>query len=97
MGHIPRKLSTMCTLFLQQGGTIACQVNGNRQYSRDLTQGGLKIPCILTFNGEEKEISKVHTLIHMTDTFTVIEKFDPAKSVTYAITISQNPCKKPKV
>ena len=40
VGHIPRKLSAVCAMFLQQGGSILCQVSGNRQYSRDLPQGG---------------------------------------------------------
>ena len=33
-------------------------VTGRRQYSHDLVQGGLEIPCCLTFRGVEKEILK---------------------------------------
>ena len=62
VGHIPRKLSAVCAMFLQQGGSILCQVSGNRQYSRDFPQGGLEIPCILTFSGEEKGVTKVKIL-----------------------------------
>ena len=37
---------------------------GSKQYSRDLPQGGLEIPCILTFSsGEQREILKVQKLV----------------------------------
>jgi len=39
-------------------------VNGRRQYSRDLPQGGLEIPRVLTFSGEEKEVQKAKQLIN---------------------------------
>ena len=35
--------------FAQFKGLITCQVNGSRRYSHDLPQGGLEIPCVLTF------------------------------------------------
>ena len=48
MGHIPRVISAICTIFIQRGGIILCTVNGSRCYSSGLPQGGLEIPCILT-------------------------------------------------
>ena len=37
---------------------------GSKQYSRDLPQGGLEIPCVLTFSsGEQREILKVQKLV----------------------------------
>ena len=39
VGHISRKISTVCNLFIRQGGTITCVITGNRQYSADLPQG----------------------------------------------------------
>ena len=78
VGHIPRKLSAVCAMFLQQGGFILCQVSGNRQYSRDLPQGGLEIPCILTFSGEEKGVTKVKDLVQKIATFSL----KPASSTT---------------
>ena len=59
VGHLPRKLSRMCTLFLRRGGTIHCTIMGGRRYSRDLPQGGVEIPCKLLFQGKPKEIKKV--------------------------------------
>ena len=50
VGHVPRKISTICSIFIRQGGTISCMVNGSRRYSSDLPQGGLEVPCILTFS-----------------------------------------------
>ena len=35
VGHVPRKISVICSMFLQTGGTIDCTVVGNRQHSRD--------------------------------------------------------------
>ena len=49
VGHVPRKISAICLLFIHRGGTINSRVDGHRRYSADLPQGGLEIPCILTF------------------------------------------------
>ena len=35
------------------------------QYSGDLPQGGLEIPCLLTFRGDKKEVMKVRKLLGM--------------------------------
>ena len=58
VGHLPRKISAVCSLFLLRNGTISCQVSGTRRYSSDIPQGGLEIPCILTFSGEPKLVIK---------------------------------------
>ena len=44
-------------------GTISCEVTEARQYSTDLPQGGLEIPCKLMFNGEARLINKVKKLL----------------------------------
>ena len=49
VGHIPRKISAICSIFIRRGGSIVCLVDGSRRYSSDLPQGGLEIPCILKF------------------------------------------------
>ena len=59
IGHLPRKLSKICSLFLKRGGYIRCHVIGSRRYSADLPQGGLEIPCTLLFKGQSKEIYKL--------------------------------------
>ena len=40
VGHVPKYISSICSLFLRKGGTIVCKILGSRQYSRDLPQGG---------------------------------------------------------
>jgi len=40
IGHLPRELSQVYSLFLPRG-TINCTVVGTRRYSRDLPQGEL--------------------------------------------------------
>ena len=52
VGHLPQKISLICSLFLGRSGTsIECEVIANRRYSHDLLQGGLEIPCIVYFRG----------------------------------------------
>ena len=59
IGHLPRKLSKVCSLFLRRGGSISCIVSGGRRYSSDIPQGGLEIPCNLLFKGKAKEMDKL--------------------------------------
>ena len=56
IGHLPRKISRSCSLFLRRGSSISCRVAGPRRYSADVPQGGLEIPCVLRFEGDAKEI-----------------------------------------
>ena len=64
VGHLPRKISSLCSMFLQRGGTISCTVTGEKHYSRDLPQGELEIPCQLKFTGNDKDVSKIQKLVH---------------------------------
>ena len=63
VGHLPRKISRLCTLFLGRGSSITANVTGRRRRSVDLPQGGLEIPCRLTFSGPEESITKVRSLM----------------------------------
>ena len=64
VGHVPKKISSICSMFLQRGGTIVCEITSpSRRYSVDLPQGGLEIPCILKFDGDEKDVAKIDKLI----------------------------------
>ena len=62
VGHLPKKISKICSLFLRRRGSIRCRVTGSRRYSADLIQGGMEIPCVLLFSGSTKEIKKVKKL-----------------------------------
>lgn len=62
VGHLPKKISRVCSLFLLRGGEILCMVTGSRRYSHDLVQGGLEIPCLLLFKGKPKEVNKLKKL-----------------------------------
>ena len=57
--HVPRLISAACLLFLQNSSSIKYKVTGSRQYSRDLLQGGLEIPCTLMSEGNEVFIEKI--------------------------------------
>lgn len=63
IGHLPRKMSKVCSLFLRRGGSIRCKVTSGRRYSSDLPQGGLEIPCSLLFTGDRKEIMKLRKVV----------------------------------
>ena len=51
------------SLFLRHGGVIRSRVTGSRQYSRDLPQGGLKLPCLYLFEGKASVIEKVRSRV----------------------------------
>ena len=50
VSHIPKKISSVCSMFLRQSGTIKCQVMASKRYSEDLPQ--LEIPCTLMFKSQ---------------------------------------------
>ena len=68
IGHVPRKISAACFLFIQRGGTLNCIItDSRRQYSADLVQGGLQIPCKLEFMCDDKALmSKIKKLVQST-------------------------------
>ena len=63
VGHVPRKISSICLMFLRQGGTISCRVTGSRRYSEDLSQGDLEVPCMLTLTGVHSDVNKAKVLL----------------------------------
>ena len=63
IGHVPKRISSICSSFLRRGGMITCKITGTRQYSADLPQGGLEIPCQLHFEGNNKDLDKAESLI----------------------------------
>ena len=65
IGHLPRKVSRVCSLFLWRGRIIHCTVTGRRRYSGDLPLGGLEVPCILAFQSRAKikELAKLKHLL----------------------------------
>ena len=62
VGHIPKNISRIRSMFLARGGAITCTPIGGRRYSAELPQGGLEIPCKFVFNGKQNEVEKVETL-----------------------------------
>lgn len=63
VGHLPRKISHLCSLFIKKGGKITCEVTGSRRFSSDLPRGGLESPCAVSFTGSPENIRKLKTLI----------------------------------
>ena len=63
VGHLPKRISRVCSSFIHHGGEIMCEVTGRRRYSRDLVQGGLELPCTLIMKSNKKELDKVKQLL----------------------------------
>ena len=49
VGHVPRTISCVCSLYLRRGGRISCTIKGQKRFSSDLPQGGLEVPCSYSF------------------------------------------------
>ena len=49
VGHVPRVISPICSIFIRRGGTMKCLIMERRRYSQDLPQGGLEVPCVYIF------------------------------------------------
>ena len=62
---MPKKISRMCSSFLDLGVQITAVVTGRRRYSSDLVQGGLEIPCDLRFTGHQQHIEKLKRIIKL--------------------------------
>ena len=64
VGHVPRKLSAICSIFIRRGDTINYVANDTRCYSVDLPQCGLEIPCGLNFTAKtQSEAAKTERLL----------------------------------
>ena len=55
----PCMMSCVCLFFLKQFDSLAFEVTGNRRRIVDLSQGGLELPCLLTYTGPEEHVCKV--------------------------------------
>ena len=65
VGHLPRKISHLCSLFIGRDGTITATVTGEKRRSADLPQGGIEIPCRLNFSGPGDVLLKAKHLIEL--------------------------------
>ena len=87
VGHVPRSVSTLRSLFLQRGGNIMCEVTGARRYSSDLPQGGLELPCKLIFSGPVKETAKIKRLFQLAPSDKTLKLPNVTTSTVNTITI----------
>ena len=53
VGHVPRYLSTVCSLFIRRSGAVYCIVTGTRRYSKDLPQSWHGNPMQISFCWQE--------------------------------------------
>ncbi len=82
--HIPRKISSVCSLFLCRSGFINICTTGRRRFSVDLPQGGLEIPCAITFEGVGKDVRKARKLVTAalsTTAISLTDEVQPSKRI----------------
>ena len=56
VGHILKFLSKITYFYLKHGGDLLVEINGKRQYSRDLPQGGMELPALHVFKTTNLEM-----------------------------------------
>ena len=92
VGHLPKKISSTCSLFIFNGGSISCKVtDSHRRYSSDLVQGGLEIPCIIRLQGTKELIDKASKLLGISSESTASADKKPTKKQTDIIDASVTP------
>ena len=80
-----KNIFKICSIFLRRGGTINCTVDGSRRYSSDISQGGLEIPCVLTFTAQGSvEGNKAEKLIESTLSAKCLKVTNPVQGETCA-------------
>ena len=93
VGHVPHTISAVCSMFLLQGGSISCQVTGTTRYLIDLPQGGLELPCRLSFTGPQKVVGKLQKLLNkaleLPQGTNSSAKEEPSKKQNEAIALTQ--------
>ena len=64
VGHVPRQISAIYYVFLgKHNSSISCKITGSRRYSHDLPQGGMEVPCTLTFQGQKDFVEKARKML----------------------------------
>ena len=63
-GHMPQAISVVCSFIIRTGGVISSEVTGARQYSVDLPQVDLDVPCKLTFTVPKKRLTSCTKFCH---------------------------------
>ena len=64
VGHVPRQISAIYYVFLgKHNSSISCKITGSRRYSHDLPQGGMEVPCTLTFQGQKGFVEKARKML----------------------------------
>ena len=67
VGLVLQRISNLF-ICIAKGKRITCVIIGNRQYSADLLQGGLKVSCHLAFSGNHEVIDKTQKLLPISGT-----------------------------
>ena len=63
VGHVLKKILSVCSMFLRRGGAIKCEVTTSKRYLEDLPQEGLEITYTITFKGPANDLAKAKKLV----------------------------------
>lgn len=69
---------------------MSCKITGAKRYSGDLLQGGLEIPCVLLFEGDEMLVKKVKRLLHHSEEKEKEEKSGVVETPSKKIKLEDN-------
>ena len=68
VGHLPKRISSTCSLFIRRSGVITCKITDPQKLcSRDLEQGCLEISCSLLFQGDLELLEKARKLLVLSE------------------------------
>ena len=59
VGHVPQYISRLCYHFIMHGGEVYLIITGTHQYSWDLPNCGMCIPCKYRFIGNSDELKNI--------------------------------------
>ena len=61
IGHVPRRISAACNLFIQRGGAVMCKVTGPRRliFQQLISGWFIEVPCRLVIHGTRTVFSCV--------------------------------------
>ena len=59
VSHLLRKISLICSLFINRGGSYYCVGSCRQRHRTDLLQGTLVVPCMVTFTGSSESMKKL--------------------------------------
>ena len=88
VGHMPRRISATCSLFLQQSGNIECIITGARHCSSDLPQSILEVHCTYTAANEFFTEKYLNNAVSLATCQLLHKKLSASKNITLLLILT---------